>query len=96
MFVVTVMFEIETGQEVRFTELVRAQAENSLAREEDCHQFDVCVDPEDPCRIFLYELYTNKAAFQVHLNSDHFVQFDADCAGLIASKSVTTLTRIYP
>ena len=96
MFVVAVTFEIEPGQEERFTDLVRVQAHNSLSREAACHQFDVCVDPQHKNKIFLYELYTDETAFNAHLNSDHFKQFDADCTGLIASKSVSKLTRIYP
>lgn len=37
-------------------------------------------DPGRPNEIFLYELYTDRAAFEAHLASDQFVAFDANVA----------------
>ena len=96
MFVVAVTFEVEPEKLREFTDLVRGQARNSLSKEPGCHQFDVCVDPEDETKIFLYELYTDEDAFKAHTETSHFAQFGADSASLVRDKTVATLKRIEP
>ena len=88
MYVITVEFRVKPGDEARFQERVRVQAEVSLALEVDCLQFDVCLDPEDPGHVFLYEIYRDEAAFRTHLDSAHFQDFDSDVADWVASKQV--------
>ena len=90
MYVVTVVFEISAGSEEVFRSAVQRQAENSLAREEACRRFDVCLDPARPDRVFLYEIYDDRAAFDAHLASDHFAAFDSQVAEMVASKTVET------
>ena len=88
MYTVTVEFEIREGFETAFLERVQQQARDSLALEADCHRFDVSANTGPPLRVFLYELYTDAAAFDAHLASDHFKSFDAGVAEMIARKSV--------
>jgi autoinducer 2-degrading protein len=77
MFAVTVNFVIKPEHIENFSKVMKAQAQNSLNREVGCHQFEVCFGPKDRSRVFLYELYTDKAAFEEHLKTDHFLNFDA-------------------
>lgn len=93
MHVVTVEFEIAAGREGDFLARVKQQAEDSLEREVDCLQFDVCVAPDAPGRVFLYEIYRDQAAFQVHLESAHFSDFDTTVADWIAAKKVREWCR---
>jgi quinol monooxygenase YgiN len=46
--------------------------------------------------VFLYERYGDRAAFEAHLASEHFLAFDAAVRGMIAAKSVRTLQRVDP
>ena len=96
MFVVTVTFQIKPDQTERFLPLMKQNAKASLDNEPGCVQFDVCVDEAAGNRIFLYELYVDRAAFDVHLASDHFVEFDQAVASMIETKQVQTFTRISP
>ncbi|MCP5084156.1 MAG: antibiotic biosynthesis monooxygenase [Alphaproteobacteria bacterium] len=96
MFVVTVKFTLAAGAAEAFMPLMQAQAKNSVALEPGCHQFDVCQDPEDAAIVFLYELYSDEAAFKGHLASDHFKQFDADVIDLVTAKQVACYHRSYP
>lgn len=96
MFAVCVWFEVEPVNAAEFEQLVMQQALNSLQREPDCHQFDVCRDPERPQRFYLYELYTDRAAFDDHLTSAHFRDFDATVTPMLRSKTVELLTRLGP
>jgi autoinducer 2-degrading protein len=86
--VVTVEFTIPPGFAAPFRQRLAPQAAESL-REEGCSRFDVCVDPADEHRVFLYEMYSNKEAFAIHLASPHFKDFDAATRDWIDSKGVT-------
>ena len=88
MFVVTVEFVVKKAFAESFTKAVMVQAGKSLQRESDCHRFDVCVDHENPCRIFLYELYSSEAAFQKHLKTDHYAEFSSLVEPWLERKSV--------
>ena len=93
MHVITVDFAINKGHEAAFLQRMRQQASDSLEREEGCLQFDVCIDPADPGRIFLYEVYTDEDAFKLHLASDHFLDFDRTVADWVAEKKVGAWRR---
>ena len=90
MFVVTVDFIVKKAFAEEFSKAIMIQAGNSLQRESGCHRFDVCVDHEDPCRIFLYEMYSSEAAFQVHLNTDHYRAYDNRVKPWVENKTVKT------
>jgi len=93
MFVVTVDFKITPDYTDSFRSAVLEQAKNSLEREDGCHQFDVCFDQQDPTRIFLYEVYTDRNIFQSHKETSHFKSFDNTTRGWVESKLVRTWQR---
>ena len=94
MFAVTVTFRISDGEMDNFLPLMLQNARASLGLEPDCHQFDVCTDPERSGEVFLYELYTDAAAFQAHLDSAHFKKFNAETAGMVADKQVRLFAQV--
>jgi quinol monooxygenase YgiN len=94
MYIVTVEFEVWPKHVEEFHEAMAQQARNSLAREPDCRQFDVGVDPHDRERIFLYEVYTDGAAFKAHLASDHFANFDATVRNWVKRKAIQFWNRL--
>ena len=90
MYVVTVVFEVDPQFAADFREAVLRQAANSIELEPGCSRFDVCFDPDRAERVFLYELYDDKAAFDLHLASDHFADFDRRVAPWTVTKTVET------
>ena len=94
MHVVTVEFIVKPEHADRFRERVEQQAADSLAREDQCHVFDVCRDPKQAERFFLYEVYEDEAAFQSHLCSAHFKAFDRESRAWVTEKHVTALLRL--
>jgi quinol monooxygenase YgiN len=94
MHVVTVLFEIKIDRLAAFMDAIVRQARNSLDREPNCHQFDICVDPKQPHRVFLYEVYSSQADFADHLESDHFKHFDSQVADWVETKTVHQFDRI--
>ncbi|EAR51320.1 hypothetical protein OG2516_17865 [Oceanicola granulosus HTCC2516] len=88
MHCVSVEFEVRPGAEADFVARVAQQAADSLRLEEGCHVFDVWQGGDSPLRVFLYEVYTDAAAFEAHLGMDHFNAFDAEVADCVADKRV--------
>ena len=91
MYVVIVDFRIKPERVAEFMPLMLENARASRETEPGCRQFDVCVDPADGTAVFLYEVYDDRAAFDVHLASAHFKKFDPAVAPMVASKAVRTL-----
>ena len=89
-YVVTVEFLLKPGMRAAFRPLIDANARASAREEAGCRRFDVVEPKDQPDRIFLYEIYADRAAFEIHLQSEHYLRFDRESAGLVAGKSVTT------
>ncbi len=94
MYAVCVNFLLKPGMSRDFMPLMLENARISKLCEPGCHQFDVASDTKDPNGVFLYELYTDRSAFDAHLASDHFQSFDAAVADLIVDKVVQTWNTV--
>jgi quinol monooxygenase YgiN len=93
MFVITVKFVINEKDIEKFKVRMLQQARDSLELEIDCHQFDVCHDPNNKNIVFLYEIYTDKNAFDIHLNSKHYLAFNDEVTSWVKEKIVTQLEK---
>ena len=96
MYVVTVEFEVLPAHRDSFIKAISANAERSLKDEPGCKQFDVCLSCEQPSSVFLYELYDDPAAFNAHLASTHFVEFNATTTAWVKAKTVRLFDRVCP
>jgi len=96
MYTVVVEFHIRPAHVEAFHQAIVDNARRSVEDEVGCHQFDVCRDPADPSLFYLYEIYDDEAAFQVHLQSAHFLSMNALTTPWVESKKVRTLWRVQP
>jgi autoinducer 2-degrading protein len=87
-FVITVDFTLKPGAMAAFRKLIDRNARDSCADEPGCRRFDVLVPTEPGDRVFLYEIYDDRAAFDVHLKSPHFDVFNRESEALVISKTV--------
>jgi quinol monooxygenase YgiN len=87
-FLITVDFYLLPGALDPFIALIKENARKSLAEEPGCHRFDVLVQRGVPDHILLYEIYKNRAAFEVHLKSRHFAEFNAASAPYVKEKKM--------
>ena len=94
MYAVCVTFEIKAGRMSDFLPLMQENARTSRLVEDGCHQFEVATDPDRRNAVFLYEIYSDRAAFDEHLASPHFQAFDAATSDMIASKAVATWSEV--
>jgi quinol monooxygenase YgiN len=93
MYVVVVEFKLHADRASEFVALIRENARTSVQSEQGCRQFDVCRDPKDPAYVFLYEVYDDRAAFEAHLATGHFKNFDRISGPLVSDKKVRLLER---
>lgn len=93
MYVVTVAFIVKEEFVKKFAETIEVQARNSLEKERGCFQFDACFDPQDARRVFLFEAYFDEAAFDDHMQTEHFKEFDLLVKDWLVSKEVQTWIR---
>lgn len=89
MFAVSVIFAIKDRHIKAFRESILAHAARTLAREDGCRRFDVGFDAENPVSVFLYELFDNRAAFNLHAESEYLADFFDTAGDWIASKEAS-------
>jgi quinol monooxygenase YgiN len=87
-FVIVVDFTVRPGQMAAFRKLMDENARASVRDEQGCSRFDVCLDRKNGDHILLYEIYDDRASFDLHLKTKHFAVFNEASAPLVAEKSV--------
>lgn len=90
-FVITVDFQLHPGSMSQFMPLMLDNAEKSRTLEPGCHRFDVLTFAGETDRVFLYEIYTDEAAFAVHLKTPHFLEFSAATQAMIKDRRIGKL-----
>ena len=96
MYIVTVEFVAKPERAEAFRAAIVDNASASRRNEPGCRQFDVCSDPGDRAVVFLYEVYDDRAAFDAHRASAHFLAFDDRVRDWVDRKTVRTYERIDP
>ena len=87
-FVITVDFVLKPGAMAAFRKLIDRNARDSCADEPGCRRFDVLVPTDSGDKVFLYEIYDDRAAFDAHLKTRHFEVFNRESEALGISKTV--------
>lgn len=87
-FVITVDFTLKPGAMAEFRQLIDSNAADSCRNEPGCRRFDVLVPQGVADRVFLYEIYDDRAAFEAHLKTAHFDTFNRASAALVAAKDI--------
>ena len=88
MYIVAVEFTIKEQFVNQFRKRIQKQSEDSLAHESECHHFDVCFDSNDETKCFLYEKYTDEAAFEYHRTTEYFQDFATQIGPWVVSKDL--------
>ena len=93
---VVVTFQVRPEAASAFEALLAENAAASMERENGCIQFDICRRVDEPASFLLYELYESQQAFSRHLQTSHFMQFDAAAGSMVVAKDVQVLERVWP
>ena len=81
-------FRVQPGTKARFLEIIREHAAQTLASEEGCLRFEVCDPIEGGDRVFLYEMYADEAALEVHKASPILARTRERYADLMESRDI--------
>ncbi len=73
MYALVVTIDIKPGQKDPFIAAMLDDARGSVHNEPGCIRFDIIQDEHDVNRIYLYEVYADRAAFDAHMNTPHFL-----------------------
>ncbi len=90
---VIVSFTVKTDDRERFMALLRENARKSIAEEPGCRRFDILEPPQRPDEVWLYETYRDRAAFDAHLDTPHYRDFDSETRGMVAGRAVIVAPR---
>ncbi len=99
MYVIIAPIQIKEGKKKAFVEEMILDAKGSIENEPECLTFEIIQDPDDSNRIWLYEVYTDEAAFKTHTEAPHFIKWrDAvkDWTEESPVKTVIGGAKIYP
>ena len=94
MLAVCVNFGIDPESLDAFLLSIQWTASDSLKNEVGCNQLDITQDPQNPSKIFLYELYDDAAAFELHKKASHYLEFNDAISGMVNKKSIRLLKKI--
>ena len=73
MYSLILKTQLQPGSLEQFMDAMRVNAASSVRDEPGCLVFDVVRDRSDPDLVWLYEVYTDEAAFEAHLLTAHFL-----------------------
>jgi quinol monooxygenase YgiN len=74
MYVIIAPIQIKEGSKDEFLAALLPNAQGAANTEPGCLRFDVIQDAGDPNRVWVYEVYTDEAAFRAHGQSEHYLK----------------------
>src|SRR5712691_656929 len=95
MFVLSVELRIKPENVESFMAKALENAAQSR-KEPGCRQFEVLVDPKEPTRAMLYEVYVDEKAFDAHQQTAHFKKYLAEAVPLLATRERHVWKRAAP
>ncbi len=85
-FIVIAEFLVKSGEMEAFLEIAHDDARHSVADEPECHQFDVILSECAADVVVFYEVYSDRAAFDAHLETPHLKRFQKAFPSLIVQE----------
>ena len=97
MIALLVTIRIQPPHREAFMEAMLDDASHSVQDEPGCLRFDVLEDPDDPNRIFLYEVYRDEDALEAHRRAPHFLRWKHATRNWFDGEPVVELAAmVYP
>jgi quinol monooxygenase YgiN len=88
MFVTLQRFEIEPASIGMFRAAITKQGEVTRQRENGCRRVDICFDKKIAERCLVYTVFTDEAAYNHHIITDHYTIFDEISLPWIVSRTL--------
>jgi (4S)-4-hydroxy-5-phosphonooxypentane-2,3-dione isomerase len=75
--------EVAPGRRDQLLPLLVAHRARCLQDEPGTLQFEILLPRDDDTKVLLYEVYSDDAAFEVHLNGSSFARWREETAGMV-------------
>ncbi len=95
-FALSVQLRIKPENVDAFMKHAIANGKAARETEPGCKTFELLVDPKDPTRAMLYEVYVDEKAFEAHQQTPHFKKYLAEAVPLLASRERSFWRRVAP
>ena len=93
MFAIIASFRVQPEHVAAFIEASLDDARGSVRDEPGCRRFDVIQGTDDDSRLWFYEVYDDKAAFDYHLTTPHFHRWNEAVKGWLAEPAQASVAR---
>eukprot|EP00466_Bigelowiella_natans_P017012 jgi/Bigna1/146998/aug1.126_g21706 len=96
-FFVMVSLKVKPDMHDKFLKAALIDARGSVIDEPGCYRFDIIQDELDENKFAFYEVYEDRAAFDFHTTTPHFLQFKKVTGEVLSEKErVSFCKNIYP
>ena len=89
MYIVAVNLVVDPKDADTFAERIKQHARNSLTQD-GCLGFSVSRDHDNPASFHLWEVYTDKAAFDLHVGADFMARWRTWSASYVKDRVIAT------
>ena len=98
MFALIVTIQVKPEHRQAYIQATMGDAQGANNDEPGCLRFDVLQDSEDPNRLYLYEVYEDRAAWEVaHRQAPHYLKWRDTVKDWYAAENVRHIaTPLYP
>ena len=96
MYALLVQIDVKPEHRDAFVTAMAGHARRARENEPGTVRFDVITDESDPSRVYFYEVYVDKAAFEAHGQGESIAQFRAETKGWANSTVVSRGTTAFP
>ena len=90
-YAIFVTIKVKPGTADKFRALIVKNAQAARTHEPDCHAFFVATAENDPECFHFFEVYSNKAALEVHRRQPHFLEYFAVAKDLMQERTAQGL-----
>ena len=97
MYSIFVTIDVNEEDVEAFMQASYGDAEGSVRDEPECFRFDMHRDPKVLTRFYLYEVYTDEAAFHQHLETPHFLKWQAEVESMFSKEpEIIPMETLFP
>jgi (4S)-4-hydroxy-5-phosphonooxypentane-2,3-dione isomerase len=86
--------DIVPGQIEIYLAALKENGAAAVQSEPGCREFNITVSQKDPNHVFVFEVYDSAAAFDAHLNTDHFKKYAATAKNIVAKREAHPLSPV--
>lgn len=86
--------DVKAGQREAFLEKLNHHASNNVRKEPGCEKLEIYVDTEHPDKVCVWEIWTSRDHFDVHMKCDATMAWRPIAAPLVHGEKITVMASV--